>query len=70
MPKLTYWLAEQHTDSPCYSIIAKTKKACLEQVADRPDVEYEPPRKVEIVYTDAFDLFSQATSESGGRHMW
>lgn len=69
MPKLTYWIAEQDEDSPCYSIISKTKKGCLEQMALRPDVRYEAPRKVEIVYADAFDLFDQATNEGGGRHM-
>ena len=70
MATLTYWVAEQNEDHACYSIIAKTKKECVEQMAQRPDVEYEAPRKVVILYKDAFDLFRQATAEGGGRHMW
>lgn len=67
MPKLTYWCAERTDDNPCYSIVGKTKKEVLEQVANNPHATYEPVKKLTIIYRDAFDLFDQATSEYGGR---
>ena len=68
MAFLTFWIAEQGEDSACYNIIAKTKKDCLAQMAERPDVKYQAPVKVVFQYSDAFDLFHWATSEGGGRH--
>lgn len=67
MAILTYWVARQNDDSPCYNIIAPTRKACLAQMAANPHNQYEEPVKREIYYTNAFDLFEQATSEGGGR---
>ena len=66
MAKLIYWVAERNDDSPCYSIIGKTKKSVLEQL-EHSFGEYEPVVKREIHYKDAFDLFSWVTSEGGGR---
>lgn len=68
--KLTLWIAEQNDDSPCYHIVARTKKDALAQIAARPGREFEAPRKVEIHYRDAFDLFELTTSEAGGRGGW
>ena len=73
MAKLVVWIAVQEGDSACYNLVAKTKKACLELIAandrDNPSGEsyYEAPKKREIVYKDAFDLFYQVTDEGGGR---
>ena len=65
--KLTVWIMTQDEDSECYNIIAKTKKAALEEAADRPRTKWSEPKKMEIHYRDAFDLFALATSEAGGR---
>lgn len=65
--KLTVWIAEQNEDSPCYNIIARTKKDALAQIASRPSREFEAPRKIDIYYKDAFELFELTTGESGGR---
>jgi hypothetical protein len=77
MAKLVVWIAVQEGDHACYNLLAKTKKACLELIAqnDRDWIghnpsgktRYDAPKKREIVYKDAFDLFYQATSEGGGR---
>lgn len=67
--KLSYWYAECiDGDSDCYSIIAKTKKVCIYKVSQHwePHVFARPINKT-IIYKDAFDLFSQATDEGGGR---
>jgi hypothetical protein len=66
MAKLIYWVAVRTDDSPCYSLIGKTKKSVLEQL-EHSFGEYEPVVKKEIYYKDAFDLFVWATSEGGGR---
>lgn len=63
MARLVYWYAECKDDADCYSIIAKTRKECLEKMTSR----HEMPVKKCIEYTDAFDLFEQVTAESGGR---
>ena len=69
MPKLTVWIATQNEDSQCYNIIGKTKKSVLEKIAGLASRDsYETPKKVEIFYNDAFDLFEYVTSEGGGRH--
>jgi hypothetical protein len=67
MPKLTVWIATQNDDAQCYNVIGKTKKSVLEQIAGLAN-RYEAPKKVEIFYNDAFDLFEYVTSEGGGRH--
>lgn len=67
--KLTVWIATQDRDSDCYNIIARTKKEALALVAADPFTKYEAPRKTEIFYKDAFDLFYMATCEGGGRHV-
>lgn len=68
MPKLTYWVASNIYDSDCYSIIGKTRKSVLEQLArmNLPE-RYETPVKKDIYYRDAFHLFEWVTSEGGGR---
>jgi ribosomal protein S18 len=70
MAKLTVWIAEQYSDSQCYNIVARTRKAALEQIAERDWVKFEQPKKVEIDYKDAFDLFEYVTSEAGGRSIY
>lgn len=80
MAKLTYWVAECLTDSQCYSIIGKTRKAVeaeLKQIYGQYHAEetneafrnrYGPIEKKEIIYKDAFDLFDWSTGEGGGRY--
>ena len=65
--RLTYWYAERLDDHKSYSVIAKTKKDCVAQVAAHSFGRFEPPVKKVIVYDDAFDLFERATGEDGGR---
>jgi hypothetical protein len=68
MAKLTFWIAEQHEDSDCYNLVARTRKALLVMMSERPHVRYDAPKKVVVEYKDAFDLFDWVTSEGGGRH--
>lgn len=68
MPKLTYWLAQQHTDHPCYDIVARTKREALELIA-KSGCEYDPPVKRELHYKDGFDLFDMLTGEGGSRRL-
>ena len=70
MPKLTYWIATQESDSPCYNIVSKTKKECLAKMKDFDAFVWEGPFKSTIVYADAFDLFAWVTSEAGGRRQY
>lgn len=73
--KLTYWYAKHLTDSDCYSIIGRTKKAALEEVARANEWRdavggernFAPPEKRVVHYASAFDLLDQATQEGGGR---
>lgn len=70
MAKLVYWVASQDKDGSCYNIVAKTKKACLQQIASTTawwGSAYDAPIRREIHYKDAFDLFDKATGEWGGR---
>lgn len=68
MATLTVWVAPRNNDAPCYSLIGKTKKSVLEQLAARRDQDaFDPIEKRVIHYKDAFDLFDYVTSESGGR---
>jgi hypothetical protein len=69
MAKLTYWVSECLTDSHVYSIIAKTKKGVQAQLDERKEEDcWGPIEKAVINYSDAFDLFDQATGEGGGRY--
>lgn len=67
MAKLVVWIMVQEDDSPCYNIIAKTKKDALRQASERTHCTWSEPKRMEIQYRDAFDLFELATSENGGR---
>ncbi len=68
--KLTFWIATQESDSPCYNIISKTRKECLAKMQEYTEFEWDGPYKSTIVYADAFDLFAWATSEGGGRRIY
>jgi hypothetical protein len=73
MAKLTYWIAKRTNDSNCYSLRAKTKKECQEQIdkaiADGLDKDdFDAPKKVSIEYRDAFDLMLECSTE--GRGWW
>ena len=78
MAKLTFWIAEQHDDSDCYNLVARTRKDLIAKVRDYTGKDQYPtnahqgrhdaPKKVVVEYKDAFDLFDLLTSESGGRH--
>jgi len=63
--KLTYWYAEHLTDSDCYSIRERTKKAALARKAEDDFNRYGPVVKVIVDYSDGFDLLTQATGEGG-----
>ena len=67
MAKLTVWIMTQDNDAQCYNIIAKTKKDALAQAAARTYCTWSEPKRMEVHYRDAFDLFEMATSEDGGR---
>lgn len=69
MAKLTYWCSEC-SDDQVYSIIAKTKKEAVAQLAsyaNKYEDNYGPVHQRVIEYKDAFDLFDKATSEGNGR---
>ena len=65
--KLTVWIIEQDDDAPCFNIIAKTKKAALEQALFFGARKWTGLYKVTLSYSSAFDLFDRITSEGGGR---
>lgn len=67
MKKLTYWVAAHLYDTPCFSIIGKTKKEVMTQLADMTKSDYAPVVKKELRYRDAFDLFEWVTGVGGGR---
>lgn len=68
---LTYWIADCLTDSKVYSVRARTRKECLRQLEEaRPDpreraADFDPPRKVVVEYSSAFDLIERALTEGG-----
>ena len=69
MAKLTYWIAPLYND-PAYSLVAKTKKAVMEQInaiEEKYRSEYGTIEKRVIYYKDAFDLFDHVSGENGGR---
>jgi hypothetical protein len=66
MATLTYWYAQNLSDSDCYSVTAKTKKAAIQKIKDMHWCSFEPVQKRTIQYTDAFDLFAQVSGEGGG----
>ena len=65
--KLTYWMAPCATDSHCYSIRARTKKAAQAELAewDNPEEHFGPLTKVVIFYRDAFELASIVAGDQG-----
>jgi hypothetical protein len=65
MKTFTYWVAESN-DHPCYSIVGRTKRECVERI-ENSGVPYGPVHRREIQYTDTFDLFDLLTGEGGGR---
>ena len=67
--KLNYWIADNLRDSSCYSIRAKTKKAVNAQLGEiwNP-ADFDPARKVTIIYSDAFDLALQLLGEGGAEY--
>jgi hypothetical protein len=67
MATLKYWIAPLYRD-PAYSLIGKTKKEVIAQLAQVSDPEsYEEIHQRIIEYKDAFDLFDQVSGEGGGR---
>lgn len=72
--KLTYWYAECLTDSDCYSVRERTKKAAKAQVAELTgsgqgwSTEYGAVKKVTVEYDDGFELMWRCVSE--GRFHW
>lgn len=68
MAKLTYWVCDTRNDSPAYNIRAKSKREAVAkyEAAIANGCSYDKPRKVEMVYRDAFDLMSWCLSEARG----
>lgn len=61
--KLVNWKCRKRNDSSCYSIRARTRKEAKAQ-RERDGVDqYDPPEKIVIEYTNAYDLMLQLTSE-------
>ena len=68
MPLLKYWIAERLDDHRCYSLIGKTRKEVVAELAKYGDwAKFGPVHKREIFYEDAFDLFDYCTGEGGDR---
>jgi hypothetical protein len=64
--KLKYWVAVNKYDDSCYNIRKKTKKEVLEEITKREEKDrYTKPRRIEIEYTDPFDLLTQLVGEAG-----
>lgn len=66
MAKLVYYYAERLDDSDCYSIVSRTLKGAREMLKTRTHGEFGPIQKKELVYRDAFDMFTWIASEAGG----
>lgn len=63
---LTYWVAQCKNDSEAYNIRRKTKKEVVEAVAaDWSPSSYTKPKKVTVVYKDAFELLCDCLGEGG-----
>lgn len=66
--KLVYWYAKSLTGY--HAVISKTKQGCKQDVMMVQGLsDYKEPEKRTLEYTDAFDLFRQATAPGGGRGM-
>ena len=62
--KLTYWIANRESDSHCYSIRERTKKAAQAKLAEwGSNDDFGPLHKVTIEYADAFKLMISCTDE-------
>ena len=73
--KLTYWYAQCLTDSDCYSIRERTKKAAMAEIAERSEGDtqwgedhFGPLQKVTVEYNDGFELMWLCAGE--GRFYW
>jgi len=66
--KLTYWIAQQDSDSMVYDLRAKTKRELVAKMNDpfHADRRYGTPHKVTVEYNDAFDLMKECFSEGAG----
>lgn len=64
---LRYWVAVCLDDRSAYNIRARTRKACNKQRDKDGRKRFGKPAKVEIPYTDAFDLVCAVLGE-GGNH--
>lgn len=57
MRKLIYWLAESVDDAPCYSIVGRTKKSVIEQLATLTG-RFGKPERRELEYEDALTFLN------------
>jgi len=63
---LTYWVADRLNESRSYSIRRRTRKEVREELAARKAANYfGPPRKVTVVYNNAFHLVQLILGEGG-----
>ncbi len=63
MKTLIYWKARfksEDKSKDIYSIRAKTRKECVEQVNACGSCDYETPRRVYVKYRSIFDMFHVA----------
>lgn len=63
--KVSYWYAQCLNDSQSYSIRCRTKKEALAARKGR-EKEFGPVIKVEVEYSDGFDLLTNCMGEHGG----
>ena len=64
--KLTYWMAECLDDSAVYNIRERTKREAKTKLASGYSAStFGPIRKVEIEYSDGFELVWLCLNESG-----
>jgi len=62
--KLTYWYAQNLSDSNSYSIRTKTLTQCKAERAGQEE-DFAPPVKVTVEYRDGFHLMKQISGEGG-----
>lgn len=66
MRKFTYWVCRQEHDAECYNLRARTKKeAAAQRARQHQPGRFTVPFKVQVEYTDLFDLVDQLLSEGG-----
>ncbi len=63
--KTTYWYAKIETDSDCYSVREKSKKAAIAQLKQLTHHRFGPLVKVTVEGRSLFEILKEALSEGG-----